>query len=76
MISDTCQKRDEMMKVTLYCEQELEVIDIKLVEVDVFVSLLKKYGYCDIEGNDYKFKSANIEINTTMTVYLEEKNES
>jgi hypothetical protein len=64
------------MKVTLYCETELEVLELGLEEVDVFITLLKKYGYSDIEGNDYKFKSANIEINMTMTVYLEEKSES
>ena len=62
------------MKVFIYGEEQLETIEVDTLKVATFIWLIKRYGYCDMNGDFYAFSSAEISTGGIINVWLAKEN--
>jgi len=64
------------MKIKVYCgdieegDGVLEELEKTVAEVQNYINLVEKYGYEDLEGNQYDFDVAQVEYNDTLFIYV------
>jgi hypothetical protein len=61
------------MIVKIYCEDELEILEMPIKDVQTFIDLIEAHGYEDADGEYYKFKNAQVEYPKTTWIYVEKK---
>ncbi len=60
------------MIVVIWVEEEKERLEIELPAIEAYIQLVKKYGYLDDDGEEYKFRFAHVESGQ-VTIYLVEE---
>lgn len=57
--------------VEIRYEDDLELLEVPVRDVEIFIQLIRKYGYEDDEGQIYKFSTVRVEYPKTVRIYLE-----
>jgi hypothetical protein len=64
------------MNVQVWHDEPLKVYNLPIAEIAAFISLVKDYGFQDMEGTSYLFDSAQVDADGTVTIYVQPTEES
>jgi hypothetical protein len=64
------------MKITLWCDEELESIDVDIKDVQTYIDLIDEHGYQDMDGNEYTYAYSRMDAGFEMYIYLIDSVES
>lgn len=60
-----------MIFVQVWCDEEIESFEMKSDMVLGYVELVKNFGYVDGDGDEYKFRNAQMGMDKFFSIYLD-----
>lgn len=60
-----------MIKVQIWQDKEIESFEMESNMVLGYVELVKNFGYVDGDGDEYRFRSAQMSMDKFFSIYLD-----